>query len=41
MNTTEYRVLFGGEIYDLIGLDHMNYKRKSYKLRCRKARQTK
>ena len=40
MNTTEYRVLFGGEIYDLIGLDHMNYKRKSYKLRCRKERQT-
>ena len=38
LNTTEYRVLFGDGVYDLVGLDHMNYKRKSLKLRCRKAR---
>ena len=35
---TEYRVVFGGQIYDIIAVDHMNYKKKSIKLRCRKAR---
>lgn len=38
VNSTEYRVLFGGEIYNILAVDHMNYKRKSVKLRCRKAR---
>jgi len=33
-----YRVLFGGEVYNIIGIDHMNYKRKAVKLRCRKER---
>ena len=40
VTTTEYRVLFGGEIYDIIGIDHMNNKRKSIKLRCRKVRRS-
>lgn len=31
-----YRVLFGDGIYNIIGIDHMNYRRKSMKLRCRK-----
>ena len=38
ITTDGYRVVFGGEIYDIIGIDHMNYKRKSIKLRCRKVR---
>lgn len=33
-----YRVLFDGELYDIVGIDHMNYKRKSIKFRCRKVR---
>jgi len=33
-----YRVLFGGEVFNIIGIDHMNYKRKAIKLRCQKER---
>lgn len=33
----EFRVLFVGSIYDIIGVDHLNYKRKALKLRCKKA----
>ena len=35
---TEYRVVMDGEIFDILSVDHMNFKRKSIKLRCRKAR---
>ena len=38
INSTEYRVLLGDEIYNILAVDHMNYKRKSIKLRCRKVR---
>ena len=33
---TEYRVLFNGAVYNILSMDHMNYKRKALKLRCRK-----
>ena len=33
-----YRILFRGEIYNIISVDHMNYKKKSLKFRCRKVR---
>ena len=36
--STEYRVLFNGDMYDIFGVDHMNYKRKAVKLLCRKVR---
>ncbi len=36
VTTDGYRVLFNGESYDIIGIDHMNFKRKACKLRCRK-----
>ena len=32
------RVIFRDEIYDILSIDKMNYKKKSLKLRCRKAR---
>ena len=35
---TEYRVVMDGQIYDILSVDHMNFKHKSVKLRCRKAR---
>lgn len=35
---TEYRVVMDGQIYDILSVDHMNFKHKSMKLRCRKAR---
>lgn len=38
LTTDGYRILFNGEIYDIIGLDHMSYKHKALKLRCRKVR---
>lgn len=38
INATEYRVLLGEEIYDILGVNHMNYKGKGIKLLCRKAR---
>lgn len=38
LNSTGYRVVFGGEIYDILGVDHMSYKRKAVKLHCKKAR---
>ena len=38
INTTEYRVEFNGELYNIEGVDHMNYKKKSIKQKCRKVR---
>ena len=38
MDSTGYRVVFGGGIYDIVAIDHMNYKKKSLKFKCRKAR---
>jgi SPP1 family predicted phage head-tail adaptor len=35
---TEYRVVMDGQVYDILSVDHMNYNRKSVKLKCRKAR---
>lgn len=34
----EYRIIMNGEIYNIIGIDHMQYKGKAYKFRCRKER---
>ena len=33
-----FRILFGGEIYNIVAVDHMNYKKKTLKFRCEKAR---
>ena len=38
INNTEFRVVFDGEIYNIISVDHMNYKKKSIKLKCQKVR---
>ena len=38
ITTDGYRVLFHSEIYNILSIDHMNYKRKSIKLRCEKVR---
>lgn len=32
-----YRIIFHGEIYDIIGIDHFSFKKKALKFRCRKA----
>ncbi|MDD2980004.1 MAG: phage head closure protein [Hespellia sp.] len=38
ITTDGYRVLFGGEIYNILAIDHMNYKKKALKFRCQKVR---
>ncbi len=38
ITSTDYRVQFNDELYDILGVDHMNYKRKSIKLSCQKVR---
>jgi SPP1 family predicted phage head-tail adaptor len=38
VDSTGYRVVFGGGLYDILAIDHMNYKKKSIKFKCRKAR---
>ncbi|MBE7727951.1 MAG: head-tail adaptor protein [Enterocloster citroniae] len=37
IDSTGYRVAFGGELYDILAVDHMNYKKKCLKFKCRKA----
>lgn len=36
--STGYRVMFRGDVYDIVNVDHMNYKKKILKFMCRKAR---
>ncbi len=38
IDSTGYRVLFDGGIYDILAVDHMNYKKKCLKFKCRKVR---
>ena len=38
ISNTEYRVVFRGQLYDILSVDHMNFKKKSLKLKCIKAR---
>ena len=33
-----FRILFGGEIYNIVAVDRMNYRKKALKFRCEKAR---
>lgn len=36
--STGFRILFRGEIYNILSVDHMNWKKKSLKFRCEKER---
>lgn len=38
VTNTGYRIIFNGEIYDILSVDHMNFKKKCMKFQCRKAR---
>ncbi len=38
IDSTHYRVVFMGEIYNIVNVDHMNFKKKSLKFTCRKER---
>lgn len=36
INTSEYRILFEDEMYNIVSIDFMNYKNRLIKFRCRK-----
>ena len=38
LDVTRYRVFYDGVIYNIVFVDHMNYKKKCLKLKCKKAR---
>ena len=38
ITSTGYRVMFMGEIYNIENIDHMNFRKKSIKVTCRKER---
>lgn len=38
ITSTGYRVLFGNETYDILGVNHMTFKNKVLKLLCQKVR---
>lgn len=38
INSTGYRILFSDEIYDILAVDHLNFKRHALKFKCRKVR---
>ena len=38
VDSTGYRVIYNGEIYNILGIDHKNFKKRSVKLKCQKAR---
>ena len=38
ISSLTHRIKFKGEAYDILGIDHQNYKKKSVKFLCRKER---
>lgn len=38
INSTDYRIAFHGELYNIIGIDRMNYNRKEVKYICQRVR---
>jgi len=38
IKSTEYRVMFDGEIYDILSVDHFSYKKDAVKFRCIKVK---
>ena len=36
IDSTHFRVMFMGEIYNIVNIDHMNFRKKSLKFTCRK-----
>ncbi len=38
ITTDGYRISFIGELYNIVSIDHMNYKKKALKFKCEKVR---
>ena len=37
VTSTGYRIVFGEELYNILGVDHMNFRNKAVKFLCQKA----
>lgn len=35
---TEFRICFRGELYDILSIDHLNFRNRALKLKCRRVR---
>lgn len=40
VTSTKYRILFGDNIYDILAVDHLNYKKNALKFKCKKVRRS-
>lgn len=38
VDSTKCRIIFDGRVYNIISIDHMNFKKKSLKFKCEKVR---
>ena len=38
ITSTKYRIVFNDELYDILAVDHLNFKKNALKFRCRKVR---
>lgn len=38
VDNTHFRIIFNGEFYNILSVDHMNFKKKAIKFRCQKVR---
>ena len=38
VSSSGFRIVFWEELYDILAVDHLNYKKKALKFRCRKVR---
>ena len=38
VTSTGYRIVFADETYDILAVDHLNFKKRGIKFRCRKVR---
>ena len=38
VKSTKYRIVFGDELYDILAVDHLNFKKNALKFKCRKVR---
>jgi SPP1 family predicted phage head-tail adaptor len=38
IDAAKFRIVFGTDLYNIVSVDHMNYKKKSLKFKCEKVR---
>lgn len=38
ITSTKFRIVFEDELYDILGIDHLSYKKHAIKFKCRKKR---